>query len=102
MSAWIALLLAGLLTWAAKAAPSTVGDRLRVPPVMERASSFVAPAVLGALAARGVVGQVAGSGGIPALLGAVVAVPVAVRFRSIGATVAAGAAAAVLGASVFG
>jgi branched-subunit amino acid transport protein len=102
MTAWIALLAASLLTLAFRAGPSLIGNGLVLPAALERANRFATPALMGALAARGVTAHAGAAGGLPTLLAVVVAVPVALRTRSMLLTVAGGVAAHAVSAVAFG
>ena len=76
MTAWIALVVASLLTLALRAGPSLINNGIAVPAAIQRANRFAAPALMGALATRSVASQAAATGGIPALAAVVLAVPI--------------------------
>jgi branched-subunit amino acid transport protein len=102
MTAWIALLVASVLTLALRAGPSLIGNGVVLPSALERANRFATPALMGALAARGLSSHAGTAGGLSTLVAVAVAVPVALRTRSIVLTVVAGAAAHVLAAAALG
>jgi branched-subunit amino acid transport protein len=102
MTAWIALLVASVLTLALRAGPSLIGNGVVLPSALERANRFATPALMGALAARGITSHAGAAGGVPTLLAVALAVPVALRTRSMVLTVIAGIAAHVLGAAALG
>lgn len=82
MSAWIALALAASLTWVLRAGPSLAGGRLATPAVVERASRYVTPALLGAMAARSLSEQATGDGGPAVMLAVLAALVTSARTRS--------------------
>ena len=102
MTAWIALLVASILTLALSAGPSLLNKDVAVPAVLQHANRFAPPALLGALASRSVVAQATATGGIPALAGVALAVPIALRTRSMALTITAGSAAYLLAGAVIG
>jgi branched-subunit amino acid transport protein len=93
MTAWIALIVASILTLALRAGPSLLGNGVAVPACLQRANRFVAPALMGALASRGVATQAAVTGGFPVIAPVAVAAVIALRTRSMTATLAASTAA---------
>jgi branched-subunit amino acid transport protein len=102
MTVWIALVVASLLTLALRAGPSLINNGIAVPAALQRANRFAAPALMGALATRSVASQAAATGGIPVLAAVVLAVPIALRTRSIAVTVAAGTTAYLVAAAAIG
>jgi branched-subunit amino acid transport protein len=101
MTAWIALIAASLLTLALRAGPSLVKGSAALPTALKRANRFAAPALMGALASRGVVAQ-ASVGALPAVVMVAAAVPTAFRTRSMALTIAVGTAAHFAAAVAFG
>jgi branched-subunit amino acid transport protein len=101
VSAWITLLAASILTLAFRAGPSLLSRGVAVPTALRRANRFAAPALMGALASRGVAAHVA-AGGIPVVAAVTVAVAVALWTRSMTATIAAGAAGHLVAVTVVG
>jgi len=86
-----------ILTLTLQAGPALISDRAAMPKSLQRAQRFTATALMGALASRSVTRQVtAASGGAAVLVAAAVAVPIALRTRSMTWTMAGGAAAYVL------
>jgi branched-subunit amino acid transport protein len=83
MSAWITLIAASAVTLALSAGPSLIGNRANLPTILQRANRFAAPALMGALASRGLAHQASTSGVMPVLAAAAAAVPVALRTRSL-------------------
>jgi branched-subunit amino acid transport protein len=102
MTAWIALLVASILTLALSAGPSLLNRGVAVPAVLQHANRFVPPALLGALAGRSVATQAAATGGIPTLAAVALAVPIALRTRSMAVTITVGSAAYLLAGAVTG
>ena len=102
MTAWITLVVASILTLALRAGPSFISKGVVVPVALQRANRFAAPALMGALASRSVATQVASTGGVPALAAVALAVPIALRTRSMAVTVITGAAAYLLAAAIIG
>ena len=102
MSAWITLVVASILTLALRAGPSLLGNGVVVPASLRRANRFAAPALMGALASRGVATQAAVTGGFPVVAPVAVAVVVALRTRSMIATLAAGIAAHLVALAIIG
>jgi branched-subunit amino acid transport protein len=90
MSAWVSLLTASVLTLALRAGPSLLRDGVAVPPAFQRANRFTAPALMGALAGRGITARVAVAGIAPVVPAVVVAAVIGLRTRSMIATIAAG------------
>jgi branched-subunit amino acid transport protein len=101
MSAWITLVVASILTLALRAGPSLLSDGIAVPTALRRANRFTAPALMGALASRGVATHAA-TGGLPVLAAVAVAVAVAARTRSMTATIAAGTAGYLIAVAMVG
>jgi branched-subunit amino acid transport protein len=93
MSAWIALIVASLLTLGLRAGPSLLGGGVAVPAALRRANRFAAPALMGALASRSVAAQAAATGGLAVVLPVAIAAAIAVRTRSMLATIVGGTAA---------
>jgi branched-subunit amino acid transport protein len=102
MTAWIALVVASILTLALRAGPSFISKGVVVPVALQRANRFAAPALMGALASRSVATQVAATGSVPALAAVALAVPIALRTRSMAVTVITGTAAYLLAAAIIG
>jgi branched-subunit amino acid transport protein len=102
MTAWIALLIASLLTLALRAGPSLINSGAVLPDILRRANRFTVPALMGALTTRGVAAHLHGPQALPTLAAVVIAVPVAVRTRSMSMTVAAGVAGQVLATWLIG
>lgn len=102
MSAWIALVVASILTLALRAGPSLLGNGVAVPATLERANRFAAPAVMGALASRGAATQAAATGDLTVVAAVAVAVVISVRTRSMTATLAAGTAAHLVALAIAG
>jgi branched-subunit amino acid transport protein len=92
VTAWIALLVASLLTLALRAGPPMINGGAVLPDALRRANRFTVPALMGALTTRGIAGHLHGGEALPTLAAIVIAVPVAVRTRSMLLTVAAGVA----------
>ncbi|HEX9260151.1 MAG TPA: AzlD domain-containing protein [Acidimicrobiales bacterium] len=90
MSAWSTLIVASILTLALRAGPSLLGSVVSVPPSLQRANRFATPALMGALASRGVATQAATNGALPVVAAVVVAAVIARCTRSVTATLAAG------------
>ncbi len=101
MIAWITLAAASVLTLALRAGPSLVSNRATMPKALQRAQHFAAAALMGALAGRSVAGQVTTSNGPTVLVAVAVAIPVALRTRSMGKTMAGGAATFLLATMVL-
>jgi branched-subunit amino acid transport protein len=101
MSAWITLVVASILTLVLRAGPSLLSNGVAVPAPLRRANRFAAPALMGALASRGIAAQAA-TGGAPVLAAVAVAVAVALRTRSMTATIAAGTAADLVVVAMIG
>src|SRR5215218_1910802 len=101
MTAWITLIVASVLTLGLRAGPSLVRSDVTLPRVLQRANRFAAPALMGALASRSVVAQAAAGGEVQVVAAIAVAVPFALRTRSMACTVAAGTAAFVLAAALL-
>jgi branched-subunit amino acid transport protein len=81
MSVWLAILVAGLGSYLFRISMVVLADRVTMPALLERASTFVAPAAFAALAAGGIAANTAGVdvAGWTAPLAAVVIAVVAVR-----------------------
>lgn len=101
MIAWITLAAASFLTLAFRAGPSLVSRRAKVPKALHRANRFAVAGLMGALASRSVAGQVITSGGTQVLAAVAVAIPAALRTRSMPTTMAIGAAAYLLATMVL-
>ena len=101
MTAWVALIAASVLTLALRAGPSLVRSGAALPGVLQRANRFTAPALMGALASRGVMAQASASP-LPTVAMLAVAVPIARGTRSMTLTIATGVAAHVLVAAMLG
>jgi len=102
MTAWIALFVASVLTLMLRAGPSLINSGAVLPDTLRRANRFTVPALMGALTARGIATHVHGAQALPTLAAVVIAVPVAVRTRSMLLTIAAGVAAQVIATSLIG
>ena len=102
MSVWIALVVASILTLALRAGPSLLGNGVVVPASLRRANRFAGPALMGALASRSVATQVAVTGGFPIVAPVAVALVIALRTRSMTATLASGVAAHLVAMAIFG
>jgi branched-subunit amino acid transport protein len=102
MTAWIALVVASILTLALRAGPSLISNGVAVPAALQRANRLAAPALMGALASRSVATHAAANGGIQALMAVAVAIPIALRTRSMAITIVAGCAAYLLAAAISG
>jgi branched-subunit amino acid transport protein len=101
MTAWIALIAASLLTLALRAGPSLVRSNAAMPVALKRANRFAAPALMGALASRGIVAQASVSM-LPAVVMVAAAVPTALRTRSMALTILVGTAAHFAATAAFG
>jgi branched-subunit amino acid transport protein len=102
MSAWIALVVASILTLALRAGPSLLGNGPAVPAWLQRANRFAAPALMGALASRSAATQAATSGDFPVAAAVAVAVVIARCTRSMAATLAAATAAHLVALAITG
>jgi branched-subunit amino acid transport protein len=102
MSAWIALFAASVLTLALRAGPSLLRDGVAVPAALERANRFATPALMGALASRGVVTRAAAAGVVAVVPAVAVAIVTGLRTRSMLATIVAGIAAHLLAVALLG
>lgn len=101
MIAWITLGAASILTLTLRAGPSLISNRTTMPHTLQRAQRFVAAALMGALASRSVAHQVTASNGAAVLAAVAVAVPIALRTRSMATTMASGAATFLLATMMF-
>jgi branched-subunit amino acid transport protein AzlD len=101
MSAFISLVAASVLTLALRVGPSLLGNGVTMPAALQRANRFAAPALMGALASRGAANAVA-TGGLPVVVAVTVATPIALRSRSVVATLAAGTIAHLVAVAVMG
>jgi branched-subunit amino acid transport protein AzlD len=101
MTAWIALIVASLMTLALRAGPSLIRSGLARPETLQRANRFVPPALMGALVMRGAAAQAAATGAAAIVAALAVAAPIAFRTRSTGLTVGAGAATCLAAAAIF-
>lgn len=101
MIAWITLVAASVLTLAFRAGPSLVSHRTTMPKALHGVNRFAVAGLMGALASRSVVGQVTTSGGLQVLAAVAIAIPVALRSRSMAITMVAGAATYLLATMVF-
>ena len=99
MRAWTVVAVAGLVTYGLKMSALLVLSRRAIPPVVQRAGAYVAPAMMAALAASALVpaSLVPDGGEAGRLLGAAVVVAVALRATSILVPLGAGVAACLLG-----
>jgi branched-subunit amino acid transport protein len=102
MTAWTTLFVASILTLALRAGPSLLGNSVAVPASLQRANRFVTPALMGALASRGVATQAALTGGLPVIAPVAVAAVIALRTRSMTVTLAAGIAAHLVALAISG
>lgn len=103
MNLWLGLLAATVASIGMKASMIALGDRVRIPAIVDRATTFTAPALMAALAARALAGTTTTPGaGAPVIVGAVVGVAVAAWTRSIPWTVGSGVAVAVAGTWLAG
>jgi branched-subunit amino acid transport protein len=91
MIAWISLVAASVLTLALRAGPSFISHRATMPRALHRVNRFAVAGLMGALASRSVAGQITMSGGAQVLGAVAIAIPVALRTRSMTTTVVAGA-----------
>lgn len=94
MTAWLAILVAGALSYAFRLAPAALSGRVQALRRLERVAVYVVPATFAAVAAAGVLGRAtAGTGAlapVPPVAAVAVAVVVARRTGSSLAAVAAG------------
>ncbi len=60
MSVWLVIVAAGLGSYLFRISMVVLADRVPMPPQLERASNFVAPAAFAALAAGGIAASTAG------------------------------------------
>jgi branched-subunit amino acid transport protein len=81
MNAWLVIVAAGLGSYLFRLSMVVLADRVTMPALLERASTFVAPAAFAALAAGGIAANTAGvdAAGWTAPLAAVVVAVIAVR-----------------------
>jgi branched-subunit amino acid transport protein len=81
MNAWLVIVAAGLGSYLFRISMVALADRVTMPALLERASTFVAPAAFAALAAGGIAANGAGVdvAGWTAPLAAVVVAVIAVR-----------------------
>ena len=100
MSAWITLIAASTLTLALSAGPSLIGNRATLPTFLQRANRFAAPALMGALASRGIAHQASTTEVMPVLAAVAAAIPVALRTRSMSLPIIAGVAVFMLAAAI--
>jgi branched-subunit amino acid transport protein len=97
MMLWFGVLAAVLATYGMKVSLIALGDRVRIPDAVDRASAFTAPAVMTALAVRSLMQLRHGEGAaLPLVLGVVAGALAAARTRSIPWTVGTGLAAAAI------
>jgi branched-subunit amino acid transport protein len=92
MSAWITLVAASALTLALRAGPSLIGGRASLPTFVQHANRFAVPALMGALASRGVANQASTTDVVPVLAAVAAAVSVTLRTRSMALPTVAGVA----------
>jgi branched-subunit amino acid transport protein len=90
MTPLIVLVVGGVVTLVFKSSFTLLGDSVRLPATIEAASSYVAPAMMAALAARSLAANVDGLAGPLSLPAGFVAVAVAALTRSLVWTVVAG------------
>jgi branched-subunit amino acid transport protein len=102
MSAWVSLLAASVLSFALRAGPSLLRDGVTMPQALQRANRFAAPALMGALASRGITARVAAAGVAPVVPAVVAAAVIGLRTRSMIATIAAGMAVHLLAVALLG
>lgn len=62
MSAWLVIVVAGIGTFALRVGMVMAADRIRIPKWLDRASAFVAPAAMAALAATAIAGAATSNG----------------------------------------
>ncbi len=96
MSAWITLFVASCFTVALSAGPSLIRGRAKLPEFLQQANRFASPALMGALASRGLAHQASTTGVVPVLAAVTAAVPVALRTRSMSLPIVAAVAAFML------
>jgi branched-subunit amino acid transport protein len=103
MTLWLGVTVAVLITYGAKVSVIALGDRVRIPDILDRAGAFTAPAVMTALAARSLVHLRSGGGaGLPLVLGLTAGALVAARTRSVPWTVGTGLAVATIAGRLAG
>ena len=102
MTAWIALIIASLLTLALRAGPSLINSDAVLPDTLRRANRFTVPALMGALTTRAIAAHLHGAQAFPTVAALVIAVPVAARTRSMLLTVGAGVATQALATLLIG
>jgi branched-subunit amino acid transport protein len=103
MTLWLGILAAVVVTYASKVSVIALGERVRIPVVVDRASAFTAPAVMTALAARSLVHLRPGeAAGLPLALGLVAGALAAARTRSVPWTVGTGLAVATVAGRLAG
>ena len=90
MSTWIAVAVSTLVVVALRAGSVVGAAHIRLPRWWARVSGAVAPATTAALVAPRVLAPVDGAALAPDLLAFLLAIPVAVRTRSVGWTLAVG------------
>jgi branched-subunit amino acid transport protein len=100
MSAWITLIATSALTLALRAGPSLIDGRAKLPTFVQHANRFAVPALMGALASRGVATQASTTDVMPVLAAVAAAVPVALRTRSMALPIVAGVAVFMLAAAL--
>jgi branched-subunit amino acid transport protein len=100
MSAWITLIATSALTLALRAGPSLIDSRAKLPTFVQHANRFAVPALMGALASRGVANQASTADAMPVLAAVAAAVPVALRTRSMALPIVAGVAVFMLAAAL--
>jgi len=90
MSTWIAVGVAAVIVVALRAAFVVPNERFRVPAWFDRAGTYVAPAMTAAMLAPRALDTANGVAPNPETLAFLLALPVALRTRSVGATLALG------------
>ena len=95
MSAWIVIILAGVATFLTRASFLLLGDRFTLPPGIQRALRYVAPAAFAGITIPAIVGDDGVGGSIPPdarLIAATIGLLVVWKTRSLTACVAIGMA----------
>ena len=93
MNVWLTVLAAGVITYLTRVSFIAAGDRIMLPPVVERALRYVAPASFAAIAMPSMLGgdRFQGFGDdVPRIIAVIVASVVIVRWRSVPASQASG------------
>ena len=93
MNVWLIVIIAGVITYVTRASFIAAGDRITLPPVVERALRYVAPASFAAIAIPAMLGgdRFQGFGDdIPRIIAVVVASVVIIRWRNVPASLGVG------------